>query len=757
MKKFLVIMLVLCGAFGLAACNSKKPTTEGTTTTETTTNDGTTTTEGATTTQTTTTESAKKLAAPANVTVSENGIVNFDAVENASSYVVVINGVSYDTNTNSYTLNVEGLEGCYLEVSVKAKGDLVKYTDSDFTDSIIEQLAGDITTDEFIAFLLLNEVADEALGAKYAELCAESYVSKKECKEIIEAINNLTGETGDYTVALEKIGSLNASNENVAFLLVNAALESCVANDLMDSNTLAYFTENKEDAMVGFSEVLRILKTLYQEDVLDTVNSIYATLSSGEFTADEVKEIKAIAQNLVDQLAPNEEAILKLSALATGYFEQIIETALEETAVNEYKAYILLTQSFKSLTQIENLLDAVLESLTDEIIEGALETTFADIKVVSYGFDFALNLLNNEKFALASDYILTNEYSLLKDLVLLQINPGEEEVVALYSQVFDVIYATITAESVCEGKDFTFKVMTALLENEYLRSEEFLSTYYANISGGDVTYLQVTKVMDRFLVEAISSVLSVVEADEAGKAFDLVKTLATNLIDSELFTAEDLDLLNGIIAMIDNGKEPILETILPEVKALFVDFNDAIDYEAYMAAEDEYELYAIIRGAFSDIGFSSTSDAKVIKIAEDIASTNLVTKDAVLEILDSFFYNFSEEYLNVERISRCLYQITYASERYFSNNTEITSVTVQTLVDGDLFNEDFKESEAYAFIATEFVDFTVYNVATPEDLCILVINFSTDRTDNTLKTNSGYKFSFELNNGFYLFEYLGRE
>ncbi|MBQ8323256.1 MAG: hypothetical protein IJX91_04750 [Clostridia bacterium] len=47
-------------------------------------------------------EQPKALAAPTNVSVSEDGLITWDAVENAGEYVVKINGVEYTCATNSY-------------------------------------------------------------------------------------------------------------------------------------------------------------------------------------------------------------------------------------------------------------------------------------------------------------------------------------------------------------------------------------------------------------------------------------------------------------------------------------------------------------------------------------------------------------------------------------------------------------------------------------------------------------------------------
>ena len=71
MKKIVSILLVLTFALSLIGCNNE----------------------------------VKKLQTPQNVTVSETGVISWDAVENATGYVVTVNTSEYSVTTNSYTVS----------------------------------------------------------------------------------------------------------------------------------------------------------------------------------------------------------------------------------------------------------------------------------------------------------------------------------------------------------------------------------------------------------------------------------------------------------------------------------------------------------------------------------------------------------------------------------------------------------------------------------------------------------------------------
>lgn len=74
MKKIVSLLLAIGLAFTFAACSADKET----------------------------------LATPSNVQVSESGVISWNAVENATEYVVVINGTEYEVSSTSYQPNVSG-------------------------------------------------------------------------------------------------------------------------------------------------------------------------------------------------------------------------------------------------------------------------------------------------------------------------------------------------------------------------------------------------------------------------------------------------------------------------------------------------------------------------------------------------------------------------------------------------------------------------------------------------------------------------
>ena len=84
-KRILCMLLCVCVAFSLVACNPDTPTPQPT-----------------------------KLDAPTGVEVSDDGLIYWDKVKNATGYVVYVNGADYQTEDNNYQADSSENFECYV-------------------------------------------------------------------------------------------------------------------------------------------------------------------------------------------------------------------------------------------------------------------------------------------------------------------------------------------------------------------------------------------------------------------------------------------------------------------------------------------------------------------------------------------------------------------------------------------------------------------------------------------------------------------
>lgn len=101
-KRILCMLLCVCVAFSLVACNPDTPTPQP----------------------------ATKLDAPTGVEVSDDGLIYWDEVKNATGYVVYINGADYQTDDNNYQADSSEDFECYVVATADG------YEQSDPSDTV---------------------------------------------------------------------------------------------------------------------------------------------------------------------------------------------------------------------------------------------------------------------------------------------------------------------------------------------------------------------------------------------------------------------------------------------------------------------------------------------------------------------------------------------------------------------------------------------------------------------------------------------
>ncbi|MDD4111069.1 MAG: hypothetical protein PHS54_05960, partial [Clostridia bacterium] len=113
------------------------------------------------------------------VITNDENIISWEAIANATSYIVYINDVPTTVQTNSYTLD-EAVFGEF-EVSVKAVGDNIKYLDSEKSNKLQINIG-----------IKLDGVLDEE------EWAANTYSTKNTENNVSQIIHSYFGNTGLY-------------------------------------------------------------------------------------------------------------------------------------------------------------------------------------------------------------------------------------------------------------------------------------------------------------------------------------------------------------------------------------------------------------------------------------------------------------------------------------------------------------------------------------------------------------------------------
>ncbi len=368
----------------------------------------------------------QELAVPTNVTISEEGYISWDKVENATSYIVTINEKSYVVTTNNF--QVEDLKNDF-KFTVKALADgYITSPDSDVQDFTGTAAADKQEMTDYVVAVMLGtkeEATDKDTYDKQAQLlqiaCSKAYeygVDVDTLKTVIDPIVEIENKDAQTIILSLLISSSSLDKEQIVGMTVFADYYAQIFLDGIKSlftderiakmvdDTTALLLRNDCEIAIALGHIFDQVANAYNKLQLKTIPQILKLLTEGSFKNNPklVVEIKSsIVETLLDNQIADEDLAVVLTFVKDmlPILEPLVENAnykgisikdlfneLEEAFmavdINELAKIInekavdllnsldfiteeLLTEAFKYENNVQTIVYIVLNKLKDEI------------------------------------------------------------------------------------------------------------------------------------------------------------------------------------------------------------------------------------------------------------------------------------------------------------------------------------------------------------------------------------------------------
>ena len=183
----------------------------------------------------------KRLDIPSNLR-RENYVIMFDGVQNATSYIIEINGGFYEIRTTSYTLNQPG------DYSIRVKARAEGYSDSLFTDRLTFTIPLSLVNPRFnysksssfhlTAYLFENNVTIHSIILNEVEVSSDNYqLVDRHLRFHKDYLQTLDIGIHLFTVSLGNLGSfvvtVNIINTILPYIVTHNTTTQAPTKDLV--------------------------------------------------------------------------------------------------------------------------------------------------------------------------------------------------------------------------------------------------------------------------------------------------------------------------------------------------------------------------------------------------------------------------------------------------------------------------------------------------------------------------------------------
>ena len=436
------------------------------------------------------------LAKPENLTVNAEGILFWDAVEHATSYVVYIGDKEYVTDTNNYSL--AGVEG-KVKISVRAKGegyiDSVKSAEIVYVATVDE---ADVQQSNVALQAFMTQNGINATEAEINELGTKLYKAGLESKDV-SALCVSFQSIVDSAVAMGEIENKPNSSMAIVSAVASIAELDVAEYSLVEGSRLfgAFFLSKKADSLQEVAIAPRHKKVSIDPSEFDATyyskgELIVALGRAGQYldrlsprSVQNISYVLAYFRTYKAQMLSLLEAFQKegaslvsdslyndLAALKTTIVSALVNTMPSKANFDDVLATLeglftaLVPVSLDGLLSFEGAKDLLinfysanhylvsfLDSLTDADVKDLLGNVQALIKSLNDGV--VAELMTTIATVTAPDF---SEEKVLQDV--------EEIVMAKAGQWFEThpVYGEIVAIPVPQGFDDIQAYVVAILE-----------------------------------------------------------------------------------------------------------------------------------------------------------------------------------------------------------------------------------------------------------------------------------------------------
>lgn len=352
------------------------------------------------------------LATPTNVTVT-NGVMSWDMVENAVSYVVTVNGMEIETEELSLNLIEYVTELGNYPVTVKAKGTGGTYSNpAQVTLSVDQDLMDSLLTEMASTILILN---DQNLGKTEDDF--EAPYDYERYLEMVEEAYGLAETFIDYGVLLNTVKYV--VNVYMSIDLSGSTLE-IVKAIIEDYDSTQIAVEQLAKFLLGITKVAMEIPLKSIENMLDNLDDQYSYYEELlEFAQEQMEDALANLDQILENASPELDEYI---ALLEDYRQYII-TFYNQSSRWYYGDVTYLTTSIEKLVEAEYELQRELDkgedANPDDILfyRNKIDSINDDIDFILTYFTDDIDLMPDfietikEKYYMMYDFKVNNPHS----------------------------------------------------------------------------------------------------------------------------------------------------------------------------------------------------------------------------------------------------------------------------------------------------------------------------------------------------------
>lgn len=609
------------------------------------------------------------LSTPKNIIInSSNGNIKWDKVNKAYSYTIFIDDKELiDCKKNEYNLDIKKYAGEYIKVNIRANSNDVKYINSELSSDCIKRIDGGLLDSDFSLYLKNLGYSDHQINLLFNSI-HNYYVSNKNGTIIIDIINDIK-ESFVLEELLLSLYDVNISSHSLVGFILD------YFNIIYFDNIYSDFIiDNKEMLIEGLAAYYDFICFYKSKEFVDLFLQINRVLNS-DFTANEILIVKNSIYDYLIDILPSYEFLDNLCIVFDNFISQYgNDLKLEEKFdITPLQLKKIINDDCKL---IKTLTDMILYFIDNLEIEDINE--FLSIKTNEYVY---LNK-NNETIDLQKDMYIVSLVKYLNKLFNDEYFIDKYEELTLYgvyniellSSVRGIINENIfngftidsTIIKILEAvvnstnDDFyllDYDIIVTILENklfnDYNEYYEFLLMINDGYTNNEDDIIRNINILYNSS-DLIIGLLKELSNKEITMYITIIKEVLNVLYeDAESFLPSDKALsfkesINSIVLIIDKDKDKASKVISEIILILDDALNNIskddvlINWKSNNLEEKNFLIE--IGNSLSKLGYDNTSSDNVIKIIDSIDEIGAISRDEIVQMIDSLLSYFKEEY-----------------------------------------------------------------------------------------------------------------